>query len=84
MLTNKFEKSVKEKAYAKINLGLDIKGRREDGYHILRMVMQSLKLHDDITVTELEKEAGISTDTGNPDVKDDESNLAFRAAKLLK
>ncbi len=42
----------REAAYAKINLTLDILGRREDGYHDLRMVMQSVSLHDTITVEE--------------------------------
>ena len=40
-----------EPAYAKINLTLDVLGRRADGFHDLRMVMQSVSLHDDVTLT---------------------------------
>lgn len=36
------------KAYGKINLGLDVLGRREDGYHEVRMIMQTVRLHDSI------------------------------------
>ena len=75
---------ITEQAYAKINLGLDIVGRRPDGYHLLRMVMQTLSLHDTVTVRVREAGHGISTDTGSGFVKDDETNLAYRAAKLIK
>ena len=44
-------RQVSEKAYAKINLSLDITGRRDDGYHLVSMVMQTVTLCDDITVT---------------------------------
>lgn len=71
-------------AHAKINLGLDIIGVREDGYHLLRMVMQSLKLHDTVTVTEEPPEYGIRTVTDSEEVEDDQRNLAYRAAFLLK
>ena len=47
---------LQQKAYAKLNLSLDILGRRSDGYHDLRMVMQSVSLHD--TVTLIPREAG--------------------------
>ena len=38
-----------KKAYAKINLGLDVLGRRDDGYHIVKMIMQTVDLHDVLT-----------------------------------
>ncbi len=79
---NKF--GITENAYAKINLGLDIVGKRPDGYHLLRMVMQTLELHDTVTVRARDAEYGISTDTGSGLVKDDETNLAYRAASLIK
>lgn len=43
--------TVTEPAYAKLNLSLDILGRRPDGYHDLKMVMQSVDLHDTVSVT---------------------------------
>ena len=47
------------KALAKINLGLDVLGRREDGYHNVRMVMQTIYLYDNITIRRT-KESGIT------------------------
>ena len=44
------EKRIDLKAYAKINLSLDVTGRREDGYHEVAMVMQAIGLYDDISV----------------------------------
>lgn len=69
------------KANAKINLTLDILGKREDGFHEVSMVMQSVNLHDTI---ELEKiESGIELEIDIPNLKADSSNLAWRAAELL-
>lgn len=70
------------KAYGKINLGLDVVRKREDGYHEVRMIMQTVHLHDRI-VMEKSKEPGIRTETNLPYVPDGEGNLAWRAAKLL-
>ena len=68
-------------ANAKINLTLDILGKREDGFHEVSMVMQSVNLHDTI---ELEKiESGIELEIDIPNLKADSSNLAWRAAELL-
>ncbi len=86
---------VVEKARAKINLSLDILGRRDDGYHLLKMVMQTLELCDTVTVSLKPSEYGIRTESVFTDpagsernaalsVPDDESNLAYRAAALLK
>ena len=44
-------KSITEKAYAKINISLDVTGRRPAGYHEMLMVMQSVTLCDDVTIT---------------------------------
>lgn len=67
-------------ANAKINLALDVLGKRSDGYHDLRMIMQSVSIHD---VIRLEKaESGITFECGGG-APTDESNLAVRAAKLL-
>ncbi len=75
---------MREKAHAKINLGLDIVGLREgDGYHLLRMVMQTLELCDTVTVERVPGEKGIRTKTDNAAIPDDKHNLAYRAAALL-
>lgn len=70
------------KAYGKINLGLDVVRKREDGYHEVRMIMQTVNLYDRITM-EKNNEGGIRTDTNLPYVPDGEGNLAYRAAKIL-
>lgn len=70
------------KALGKINLGLDVLGRRENGYHDVRMVMQTLYLYDQITITKKET-PGIELKTNLFYLPIDENNLAYRAAKLL-
>lgn len=70
------------KALGKINLGLDVLGRRENGYHDVRMVMQTLYLYDQITITKKET-PGIDLKTNLFYLPVDENNLAYRAAKLL-
>ena len=70
------------KAYAKINLGLDVIRKREDGYHEVRMIMQTVNLYDRIEMDRTE-DGVIRTETNLPFVPDGEGNLAWRAAKLL-
>ncbi len=77
------------KAYAKINLGLDITGKREDGYHELKTIMQQIDLYDVIKLY-AEAETGGSNDRGqiliscnDSMVPADERNLAYKAARLL-
>lgn len=69
------------KAFAKINLSLDIVGKREDGYHLLEMVMQNVELHDDIIIEQIEE--GIMLTCNKAYVPVDERNIAYKAAKLL-
>ncbi|AZR74524.1 4-(cytidine 5'-diphospho)-2-C-methyl-D-erythritol kinase [Anoxybacter fermentans] len=69
-------------AYAKINLTLDVLGKRPDGYHEVEMIMQSIELHDQIILKE-RKEKGIKISCNHPLVPQDEGNLAYRAAELL-
>ena len=69
------------KAYGKINLGLDVVRKREDGYHEVRMIMQTVDLYDRITMERME--SGIRVTANLPYVPDGEGNLAYRAAKLL-
>lgn len=73
---------ITRKAYAKINLGLDVLRRREDGYHEVRMIMQSVGLYDTLIFTKHE-EAGIAVVTDKEELPGDESNLIYKAAKLL-
>ncbi len=67
---------------AKINLTLDILGKREDGYHEVAMVMQSIGLHDTVELERTEK--GISLAVDVPGLEADERNLAWKAAALMR
>jgi len=69
------------KAPAKINLALYIKGLREDGYHELQMIMQSISLADRIKLKK--KSGGIVVKTSHVDLPTDEENLAYQAAEIF-
>lgn len=69
-------------AYAKINLSLDILGTRPDGYHEVCMIMQSLVLHDTLTLC-ITDGSGISMACSDTSLPADETNLAYRAADLF-
>lgn len=72
---------MKVKAYAKINIALDVVGKRDDGYHLLKMIMQTVDLYD---IIELEKcDSGINLKCNKHYVPVDEKNLAYKAAKLF-
>ena len=73
---------MKIEAHAKINLGLDVTGRREDGYHLVRMIMQALELHDTLHFEKTER-PGVQLETDVPGLAVDRSNLIVRAAELL-
>ena len=70
---------VKVKAYAKINLMLDIICTRPDGYHDLFMIMQSIGLYDTVTVTETNSKK-ITITCNIEDIPLDEKNIAYKAA----
>lgn len=72
--------SLELKAYAKLNLGLDVKGRRADGYHELETCMQTVSLWDEIKL-ELTDGPGIFLDCDRADLPRDRGNLAYRAAE---
>lgn len=75
--------SIRLKARAKINLGLDVIGRRENGYHDVRMVMQTVGLYDRIIMTRIpEEEIRIKTNIGFLPVN--ENNLVYKAIMLMK
>ena len=69
------------KAHAKINLGLDVIRRLPDGYHEVRMIMQSIGLCDELTLHKTSGEIRLTSD--HPDLSCGEDNLAFQAAKLM-
>ncbi len=71
-----------KKAYAKVNLGLDVIRRREDGYHEVRMIMQTVDICDVLTFTRQER-PGIVVTTDKEELPGDESNLIYKAARLV-
>lgn len=75
-------REIKLKALAKINLGLDVVRKREDGYHEVRMIMQTVRLYDQIKLTMKEK-PGITMKTNLFYLPANEENLAYKSAKLL-
>jgi len=72
---------MKGKAYGKINIALDIVGKREDGYHLLEMIMQSIELYDEIEI-EMIKD-GIEIKCNKHFIPTDGRNLAYKAAELF-
>ena len=75
-------RELKLKAKAKINLGLDVVRKREDGYHEVRMIMQMINLYDKITLRK-KTEPGITVTANLSYLPVNEDNLVYRAAKLL-
>lgn len=74
------------KANAKINLSLDVLGKRDDGYHEVKMIMQSINLHDDvyIEITDDYTDDGIYISCNKPWIPTGSGNIAYKAAKLIK
>ena len=74
---------LKARAPAKINLALDVLGKRPDGYHELRMLMQSVSLYDELTLSLLPEGGAAAASSNRPDLPRDDRNLALRAARLF-
>ena len=74
--------TITKKAYAKVNLGLDVIRRREDGYHEVRMIMQTVDICDVLTFTRQER-PGIVVTTDKEELPGGESNLIYKAARLV-
>ncbi len=74
---------LKVKAYAKINLFLEICGRRENGYHEIDTVMQTVGLYDGITVSYDEQGQGITLSCNKKHIPTDESNIAYKCSALF-
>lgn len=72
---------MKIRAYAKVNLALDVVGKREDGYHELDMIMAPITLHDLIYIDRIDE--GIMITTNNYKVPTDERNIMYKVAKIL-
>ena len=69
------------KAYAKINIGLDVTGKTDNGYHLLKTVMQQVDLYDEVLVEKSDE--GIKFECGSNEVPLDDTNLAVKAARLM-
>lgn len=74
-------KVLKYKAYAKVNLALEVLGLRPDGYHEVQTVLQTVSLADELTFQLAE---GLSVSTDHPAVPNDERNLVLRAGQALQ
>ncbi|MCI2049482.1 MAG: 4-(cytidine 5'-diphospho)-2-C-methyl-D-erythritol kinase [Lachnospiraceae bacterium] len=78
---------VSSRAYAKINIGLDVTGRRSDGYHLVDMIMQTMELADDLSLTVLPDAADRDTlllKTDRPELSAGPDNLVCRAAAAMR
>lgn len=73
---------MKIRAYAKVNISLDVVGKREDGYHLLRMIMQNIDLYDEIIVEKQSRDITIQCNKNY--VPTDSRNLAYKAAVAFK
>ena len=73
---------MKIKSYGKVNISLDVVGKREDGYHLLSMIMQNIDLYDEIEVEK--QECGIILECNKSYVPVDNRNLAYKAAEIFK
>lgn len=75
---------IEEKAYGKINLSLDVIGRRENGYHDVSMVMQTVDIYDIIAIRKLEGEDVINLTTDVDNLPVNEDNIVYKAIKFVK
>ena len=75
--------SISIKAYGKINLGLDVLRRREDGYHEVKMIMQTVDIYDTLHMKKIDEDI-IKLEVNVPNLEADESNLVYKAIKLIK
>lgn len=72
------------KAYGKINIGLDVLRKRSDGYHEVKMIMQTVSLYDRITITANTENSDIVLETNLSFLPTNDNNIVYKAAKLLK
>jgi 4-diphosphocytidyl-2-C-methyl-D-erythritol kinase len=74
---------ITKKAYAKINLGLDVLGKRDDGYHLVKMIMQNVDIYDTLTFKKT-TDGTISLKANDENIPVDDSNLICKVAWQLK
>ena len=77
-------RSIRLRAFAKINLGLKIVARRPDGYHEIRTIFQTIGLHDSLEIAVTRRPAGTSVECDDPGIPQGEGNLVHRAAELWR
>lgn len=75
--------SIKLKSRAKINLSIDVLGKRLDGYHLVEMIMQTIDLFDRIKIFSLEEDK-IIIESNSKDIPLDSKNIVYKAADLIK
>ncbi len=75
--------SIDLKSRAKVNLSIDVIGKREDGYHLVEMIMQTIDLYDKLKITEIE-ENSILIKSNSLDIPLNEDNIMYKAVNLLK
>ena len=75
--------SIQLKSRAKINLSIDVLGKREDGYHLVEMIMQTIDLYDIIKIKELDTNT-ITIKSNSSNIPLNENNIVYKAITLLK
>ena len=70
-------------ARAKVNLALEILGKRQDGYHEIETILQSVNLYDELTLS-FDDTGQISISSTDPDVPTDDGNTCYRAVEALR
>ncbi|MBO4776128.1 MAG: 4-(cytidine 5'-diphospho)-2-C-methyl-D-erythritol kinase [Lachnospiraceae bacterium] len=76
-------KTIKEKAYAKVNLGLDVLRKREDGYHEVKMIMQTIGLCDELIISTSAETKGVNLIADVDNLPLDGTNLIVKAANIM-
>lgn len=74
---------MKVKTNAKINLSIDVVGKRNDGYHLVEMIMQSINLYDILDINEIDEDK-IIIKTNSCEVPTNDENIVYKAVKLIK
>ena len=75
--------SIELKSRAKINLSIDVLGKREDGYHLVEMIMQTIDLYDIINIKEINQDK-ININSNSLDIPLNQDNIVYKSAKMLK
>lgn len=75
--------SIDLKSRAKINLSIDVLGKRDDGYHIVEMIMQTIDLYDNLKITKIEGDF-IKIKSDSEDIPLNQDNIVYKAADILK